>query len=221
MARVREKDEDVLALKYVPLGTVARWKSNSKKHDIPTLVRSIQRHGFRDPLTFDANLNAGKGGIVEGNGRDEALKDMFAQSPKKPPRGITIQDNDWMVPVLFGVDAKSQAAAEAYGYDHNNITMAGGDFGLADMLAMYEEGTAKMLLGLQGDGELPVSVSAEDLDALLNAEREKLSEEEEGIREKNMLRVLISVPAALALDVMEYLETVKTFPGVEVDVSGN
>ena len=124
MAKIKIKDE--LALKYIPLSTVKRWIRNTKRHDIPVIIKSIEKHGFRDPLGFDININNGAGGIVEGNGRDEALKIMFAQNPKKPPRGIMNDGTDWLVPVLFGVDAKSQAAAESYGFDSNNITMMGG-----------------------------------------------------------------------------------------------
>ena len=213
--------EDVLALKYVPLKTLSRWSRNTKRHDIPAIIKSLERYGFADPVKYDPALNKGNGGIVEGNGRDEALKTMFNQNPKKPPRGIVAQNGDWMVPVLFGVDAKSEAAAEAYGIDHNAITMLGGGFDLGDMMRMYEDQTAAMLLGLQQANELPVSIDADDLDALLDAEREKLSENEETLRPKTMLRILVSVPAALALDVQEYIEALKAMPGVEVDVSGN
>ena len=55
----------------------------------------------------------------------------------------------------------------------------------------------------------------------MNAERESLSENEEEIRPKNMLRILVSVPASLAIDVQKFIDEISKIPGVEVDVSGN
>lgn len=213
--------KDKLELKYVPLKTIVRWSRNVKRHDVSAIIKSIQRHGFRDPLSYDANLNKGNGGIVEGNGRDEALKKMFAENPKKPPRGVLQDGTDWLVPVLFGVDANSQAAAEAYGFDHNQITMMGGEIDINDMMSMYEEQAAQMLRDLQQDDELPTSITADDLDAMLDAERERLSESTQTLRPKTMLRILVSVPADKAMDVQEHIEAMQRMPGVQVDVSGN
>ena len=117
MSKIRQ--DDTLSLKYVPLKTLAQWSRNTKKHDLPTIIKSFERHGFKDSLKYEPALNNGAGGIVEGNGRDQALKTMFNQNKNHPPRGIIQRGEDWMVPVLFGVDSKSQAAAESYGIDHN------------------------------------------------------------------------------------------------------
>lgn len=214
--------EEVLILKYVSMDTVSQWIGNIKRHDLETLMKSIRKHGFRDPLSYDVNLNKGAGGIVEGNGRDLALKTMYAQSPKKPPRGITVNDKgEWMVPVLFGVDAVSQAAAESYGFDHNNITMMGGELKLPDIMSLYTDQAAVMLKNLQANDAMPVSITGEGLDALLESESEKLSEHEEEIREKTMLRILVSVPVNSALDAQAHIEALKQIPGVEVDMTGN
>lgn len=214
--------EEVLILKYVSMDTVSQWIGNVKRHDLETLMKSIRKHGFRDPLSYDVNLNKGAGGIVEGNGRDLALKTMYAQNPKKPPRGITVNDKgEWMVPVLFGVDAVSQAAAESYGFDHNNITMMGGELKLPDIMSLYTDQAAVMLKNLQANDAMPVSITGEGLDALLESESEKLSEHEEEIREKTMLRILVSVPVNSALDAQAHIEALKQIPGVEVDMTGN
>lgn len=222
MAKPNAVAEDVLALKYVPLSTVAQWGSNVKKHDLETIIKAIRKHGFKDPMKFEPALNNGAGGIVEGNGRDLALKTMYAQNPKKPPRGITVNDKgEWMVPVLFGVDAVSQAAAESYGFDHNNITMMGGELKLPDIMSLYTDQAAVMLKNLQANDAMPVSITGEGLDALLESESEKLSEHEEEIREKTMLRILVSVPVNSALDAQAHIEALKQIPGVEVDMTGN
>lgn len=213
--------EDLLILKYVPLDTLLRWSRNTKLHDLPTIIASLEKHGFKDPLKYEPTLNNGKGGIVEGNGRDEGLREMFRRNPSKPPRGIAVQDGKWLAPVLFGVDAKSEKAAEAYGYDHNNITMMGGGIDVLDMMSMYEEQAGAMLRSLQEADETPVSISAEDLDLMLDQEREKLSETLQTLRAKTMLRILVSVPADKAMDVQEHIEAMQNIAGVQVDVSGN
>lgn len=215
------KVPDELILKYVPLKTTARWDRNTKKHDIPAIIASLKKYGFKDPVKYEPALNKGAGGIVEGNGRIEALRVMYNQGKKNPPRGILLQDNEWMVPVLFGVDAPSQAAAEGYGFDHNNITMMGGELDVQDMMQMWGDNVMNVLGDLRESGDMPVSITAEDLDAMLESSRERLTEKEEEIRPKTMLRILISVPVDLALDVQDPIEALRAIPGVEVDVSGN
>ena len=164
-----ETNGEKLELRYVPLEQAVLWERNAKKHDFGAIIKSIRRHGFLDPMKFDAQLNDGRGGIVEGNGRATALRDMCAQS-EKLPRGIVQNGKGWLVPILFGVDADSQAAAEAYAVDHNNITMLGGDYDMLEIAKMWEpDGYAKLLQDLR-DAELPpVSMDDVDISALLRA----------------------------------------------------
>ena len=178
--------QEKLELKYVPLGSIKRWTSNHKKHDLGGIIASIKRYGYKDPQKYEPKLNRGKGGIVEGNGRDAALVAMFKQDPKDIPRGIVVDDDGiWLVPVLFGVDAVSRAAAEAYGLDHNNLTMAGGNFSLYDIASMWEVGGyAEVLQSLAKSGEMPVSMDETDAMALaeiiLNGPFEPVAEIPEG-----------------------------------------
>lgn len=166
--------DERLELRYVPLTTLQRWDRNAKKHDLGALAASITRHGFRDPPAYDAALNGGVGGVVEGNGRGDALSMMRAQGQARP-RGVLDGVDDWLVPVLFGLDAGSQAAAESYGVSHNLLTMAGGDFTDLDMARMWDaEGYAAVLESLAQQGETPVGVDETALDALLSALREPL-----------------------------------------------
>jgi DNA modification methylase len=158
---------DTLELRYVPLETLRRWDRNAKRHDLGALAASIARHGFRDPPAYDAALNGGEGGVVEGNGRGDALSAMLAEG-RPVPRGIVAEGGTWLVPVLFGVDAPSQAAAEAYGVAHNQLTLAGGDFTALDMASLWEPaGYAALLEDLARQGEIPVGLDGEDVDALL------------------------------------------------------
>lgn len=154
-----------LEIRYVRLDDVRRWNRNPKKHDLGALMQSIRKHGFKNPPKFEPALNNGQGGLVIGNGRDEALEWMEKETPKDPPRGIAVDgEGRWLVPIIFGVDAASQIAAEAYGVDDNNLTMMGGDFGAFDIAKMWdEEEYNKLLLNLAEQGEYAVSMPAETL----------------------------------------------------------
>lgn len=111
-----------LQLKYVPLAQVVLWDENPKKHDIGGLMQSIKRYGFVDPPKFDPQLNNGNGGIVYGNGRSECVKLIKQETPHDPPRGVLVDDKgEWFLPVLFGLDAESEAIAKALAIDHNNL----------------------------------------------------------------------------------------------------
>lgn len=157
--------DDRLTLQYIPLAQARRWDQNPKRHDLDALVRSIETHGFGDPPKYDSTLGA----LVYGNGRTEALERM-RQAGKEPPRGIGVaEDGDWAVPVIFGCDAGSKAAAVAFAIDHNNLTLLGGGLGVEDLLQIWdEEGLQRVLAEVPDAGALLASLSASDLDALLS-----------------------------------------------------
>lgn len=162
----RSTDNDMLRVEYVPLDLAMLWEANLKKHGLDQIIESIERYGFKDPPKFEPVLNNGRGGIVEGNGRMEALAHMRREG-FPAPRGIVVVDGQWLVPILFGVDAASEAAAEAYGIDHNNITLAGGDGDVFDMIKMWDDGILEQLRRLQeADNILPVSMDNQALDLL-------------------------------------------------------
>lgn len=158
-----------IRIEYRRLDEIAqlRWNRNPKKHDIGALAESIRRYGFIDPPKIDMALNGGAGGLVYGNGRDEALEWMHAQG-EKPPRGIRI-DNDgmWLMPVKVGVDAASSEEAEAAAIDHNNLTLAGGEFTAVDMSRLWTDEYTDILADLAKLDMLPISVDGDDLDVLL------------------------------------------------------
>lgn len=155
---------DLLTLKYVPLSAAKLWDRNAKLHDIGALADSIALHGFRDPPAYDAALDA----FVEGNGRTEALQWMFAQGRDRPRGvGLDTKTGEWCIPVLFGVDAKSRLAAERYGIDHNNLVLAGGDFTALDLARNWGPGYLQIVQDLAEAKQLPVSVQADDVRALV------------------------------------------------------
>lgn len=154
-----------IELLYVALSEVALWGRNPKKHDIGAIIESIRRHGFRDPPTFDRTLGA----LVAGNGRTAALYQM-KQAGEDAPDGIRLRDDgEWLVPIKFGLDAKTVAQAEAYGVDHNAITVSGGDIGLGGVAALFDGDRLGQILYDLGGVQEPLAVfDGADIDTLLS-----------------------------------------------------
>ena len=73
------------------------------------------------------------------------------------------------MPVIFGVDADSRAAAVAFAVDHNNLTLLGGNLGFTDVLRIWDEqGLQQVLAGVPDAGDLLTSLDADDVAALLD-----------------------------------------------------
>lgn len=186
-----------LQLKYLPIEQVFLWDDNPKKHDVGGLIQSIKTYGFVDPPKFDPSLNGGKGGIVYGNGRSECVKMIKQDTPNEPPRGVLVDDQGgWYLPVLFGLDAESEAVARALAIDHNNLTMAGGDFDLWDYAKMWnQESYAEVLRSLEGSEMAPITMSQEDIASYLRIINAGVEAKEygEGIAEGVELEALFKI----------------------------
>lgn len=150
---------DLLSLRYVPISKVELFDSNAKLHNLDQIIQSITRYGFKSAAKWESALNDGRGGIVAGNGRIEALR-VMEEREDDLPIGIA-QDTDtgeWCVPVLFGVEASSEAVARAYALDDNNLTLLGGDFALTDLAKLYDQELLMAeLKELAQSGDLPVT----------------------------------------------------------------
>lgn len=131
------------------------YDKNDKLHDIGAIVLSIQKHGFRNPPIYDATLK----GIIAGNGRIEALYQMWRTSYDLP-EGIKLEGTMWQIPIIFGVDAKNVAQAVAYLLDDNNLTVMGGDFTAVDTMRMWGENYIELLLEAYGE---TVSIDLDDV----------------------------------------------------------
>lgn len=174
---LEQLEGELLDLRYIPLDAALGllWADNAKRHDMGGVAESIEKNGFRDPPSFDVNLvnvNGEAGALVEGNGRPQALAWMRKQQ-RPVPRGIPVhkESGEWFLPVLFGLDAKSQTAAARYAIDHNNLTMAGGDFTAADMARMWDSQKYLELNQLLANaGDSPATLDPEDLQGLLEYE---------------------------------------------------
>jgi len=156
--------EERLELRYVPLSRLQLLGGNAKLHDLDLIIESIKLHGFKDPAKWEPALNGGAGGIVEGNGRTEALS-IMVEGKFPAPRGIVVDadSEEWLVPVLFGVDAPDEQKAIAYAIDHNNLTVSPMANGV-DAIDMYDPGAYMKLASIASAAT--VSISSEDVHAL-------------------------------------------------------
>lgn len=157
-----------LRLEYVPLSTAIQWDwiENAKLHDIGGIIQSIQEYGFRDPPELDATLGA----FAQGNGRVKALALMQTDGRYERPRYIgETEDGEWAVPVLFGADSKSVAAAQAYAIDANALVLTGADTDLWDILALYDRQQLAEITAALGDQGL-VTLDDDSIGLLLRDE---------------------------------------------------
>lgn len=149
---------DLLSLKYIPISQAELFDNNAKLHNLDQICQSIARYGFKSACKWESTLNDGRGGIVAGNGRVEALRVMEERGDELQIGIAQDETGEWCVPVLFGVEAESEAIARAYALDDNNLTLLGGDLGLADLKKLYnEELLISELEELAQSGELPVT----------------------------------------------------------------
>lgn len=150
---------DLLNLRYIPISQAELFDNNAKLHNLDQIIESIARYGFKSAAKWESTLNGGRGGIVAGNGRVEALREMERRGDELPI-GIAqdTETGEWCVPVLFGVDASSEAIARAYALDDNNLTLLGGDFAVADLMKLYDQELLMSELEELGrSGEQPVT----------------------------------------------------------------
>lgn len=191
---VGELTGELIKIKYVPVSAIAELtgillKGNPKKHDLNLLSQSIIENGFIDPPKWDKNLNGGKGGIVYGNGRLEALiltLTKLKNENQQPPKGIGItKDGEWCVPIKFGVDAESEIAALRLAIDHNNLTLAP-DFSALEQAKLYDEEMYKdILIQLNEADSLPLTINDhEELESILQVINENLGLDSDS--EKNL-----------------------------------
>jgi len=144
------------------------WKGNAKLHSLEEMKLSIKRHGFQELPKFDVNLenvSGTPGAIKAGNGRVEAVFEMESSGECELPRGMGKEKSTgfWVLPILTGTDAESEAAAKAYAIDSNNLTLAG-NFDIWEQARLWDrEGYAELLRNLQGSEFLPVTMNQEDI----------------------------------------------------------
>ena len=90
-----------LAIKYRRLDTIKPLPGNAKLHDLKGIMSSIQEFGFLDPILISVESDHD----LDGNGRLEALKLMYAEGGSAPGNIIVRQertdDSPKKVPVWY------------------------------------------------------------------------------------------------------------------------
>lgn len=141
-------------IEYMPLSKLVRAPRNPKEHHVQAIAESVDRFGYVSPLV----MNDATGRLVAGHGRLDALQAMKAQG-RRPPERIRVQDSEWLVPVVRGVEFKDEREAEAYLLADNRTTELGG---------WDEERLTQILADLNAAGTLDgTGYDGDDLDVLL------------------------------------------------------
>ena len=159
---------DLLELRYIPISQAELFGNNAKLHNLDQIISSITKYGFKSAAKWESALNDGRGGIVAGNGRVEALR-VMKERGDDCPIGIALSNaGEWCVPVLFGVESSSEVVARAYAFDDNNLTLLGGNFDVADLLGLYDqELLMSELEELARLGDLPITIMEDEFKNLL------------------------------------------------------
>lgn len=148
--------------KSVSIKAIQFAETNPKLHDLGALAASEERYGFVEPPI----INETSGRLVAGEGRIRALLALQAEG-KPPPAGVTVKAGEWFVTAGYH-PFKSDAEAQAYLFDSNNLGLLGGDFTAWDMERLWDPEAYKATLKALGEQQaLPISVDGDSLDALL------------------------------------------------------
>jgi len=108
-------------IEYMPLSELKKFPGNAKAHDLASIKKSIVRFGFTSPVMLDEKT----GRIIAGHGRSEALGELQREGASVPDR-IKAKGNEWLVPVLRGLEFANEQEAEAYLLADNKLTENGG-----------------------------------------------------------------------------------------------
>jgi len=132
-------------IEFVDLDEVQRWPRNPKQHSEKTLMESVERFGFIEPLIMDEKT----GRIVAGHGRLDVLQKMRTLR-REVPAGVKVDGDKWKVPIIRGISFADEREAEAYLIATNRIVETGG-WKEDELLAMLKD-AAESAAGLEGVG---------------------------------------------------------------------
>jgi len=121
-----------IRIEYMPLSDLLErfHPDNPKSHDVGAISVSIDKLEYRMPVMIDER----SGYLAAGHGRVKALASM-QQQQMPMPLGVTLENGNWLVPVVRGSEYTPEQL-QAYIVADNNLTMAGGwhDEQLAELL---------------------------------------------------------------------------------------
>lgn len=147
-----------LRIELLPLSDLKPNPQNPKSHDIGAIHSSLDRFGFRAPVTIDERT----GFLWAGHGRWKTLVQKRANGDPAPDNVQVRDDGEWLVPVVRGLASKNDKDAKAYLIADNRIVTLGGwdDAMLASLLEeLAAQDPEVNLAGTGYDGD--------DLDALM------------------------------------------------------
>lgn len=125
-------------LDYLPLADLqARMDPrNPKDHAEEDIDGSLGRFGYTEPILLDERT----GMLVAGHGRVEALL-RLRETSQRPPDGVVLEGDEWLMPVVRGWASSDDAEAAAYLIASNRLTEKGGWRGdaLADLAELVRE----------------------------------------------------------------------------------
>jgi len=96
-------------------------KKNPKEHRLQDLITSFLRFGFVAFPTIDEMTEV----MVAGHGRCLAL-DQMRKSRMPPPAGVSIDGDEWLLPVIRGISFKNEGERDAYLLADNEHVIASG-----------------------------------------------------------------------------------------------
>jgi len=204
------KVQEEVRIEYVRLPDVKPAKRNPKLHDVPTIVASIRRWGFKAPPVEDAAT----GRIVAGHGRKEAVEFIKSDTPGEVPRGVKVgEDGEWMIPVVRGGTFENEAEAEQYLLaDNRLVELAGWDEKvLGSMLQAVADHGGDALAAIGWSADQVASIAA-GWDSDITAIRSH-GENTDGI----LAKIVVFCPQAVKEKVSKVVAAaVKRFPKVKI-----
>ena len=201
--------EDI-RVEYLDFEEVEKWPRNPKDHDLHEIRKSFTRFGFIKPVLIDE----GTGKLVAGHGRLDTLR-LLKDHQAPAPRGVRIEEDRWLVPVLRGVKFTDPAEAEAYLLADNRIGQLGG--WKKDVLDIMIEEMADVDGLLEGTG-----FEEAGIESILEREGLSKSKVESVYTEPyNRIHVLISFEPRLLHEVGKFIEAIRGIEGVEYETSTN
>jgi site-specific DNA-methyltransferase (adenine-specific)/site-specific DNA-methyltransferase (cytosine-N4-specific) len=166
-------EEITIRVEYTDFEEVESWPRNPKDHDLHEIRKSFYRFGFIKPILVDEGTKK----LVAGHGRLRTLR-LLKNRGTKPPRGVVVVEDRWLIPVLRGVEFSDPAEAEAFLLADNRLGEIGGwkqdlldtmleemvdvegllegtGFNIADALTKSERLELKDMMENTGDKKLP------------------------------------------------------------------
>lgn len=118
----KKDTETSVRVEWMDLNTIQPHPQNPKAHDVPAIVTSMRRFGFRGAIIIDE-----KTGLTnEGHGRVLALKQIRSEDPKNPPKHVKVVRGRWYVPAVRGQAFDSELEAQAFLIASNRLGELGG-----------------------------------------------------------------------------------------------